>query len=169
MKLKISQLIQFANALELMSPGMNRQQKEALQIGEKPPATLRVKGNLNHPLLAWRVGRARLAIAGDVDHLQRRQNEQLVATRIAPPKVEGEPMPPEDQWPSDGRKFQEAMKTIMDEEVDIGDVKPLTWDILKKAGIVGGTPAMENEIEFDGSLVAALGDFLAGEPPDDLG
>ena len=77
-------------------------------------------------------------------------------------------MPPEERWPSDMRKFEAAMAPIMAEEIDIGDIKPLTWDILKKAGIVGGEPAKGDEIEFDGSFVAALGEFLDGEPPEDL-
>jgi hypothetical protein len=166
MKLTNARLAWFANALELLSPSMGLTQQTMQAQGEPAVKTPRVKGNLNHPILAYRIGRARIAITPLVETLQQSEMIQLNATRVAPPKVEGQPLPPEDQWPSDAKKYQEAMRPIMEEEIDLGDLKPITWEILQKAGIVGGKPAGENEIEFDGSFVAALGDFLTGEPPD---
>lgn len=172
MKLTNAELMSFANALELLSPSMGRTQQMAMGMAS-PDApqfkTPRVKGNLNYPLLIYRVGRARIAIKGAVEAFTTAQASAFASHRIPPEKQPGEPMPPEDQWPSDGRAVAEALKPILAEEIDVGELKPLTWDILKKAGIVGGTPAGENEIEFDGSFVAALGDFLAGEPPEDAG
>lgn len=163
MKLTNANLHAFANALGLLSPAMFNAQSQA----EKSAIAPRVKGNLSYPILAYRVGRAKVAIGPAIVALQEAQAMQLAATRVRPPH-EGAEVPPEDQWPSDAKRFQEAMKSILAEEIDLGDLKPLTWEILQKAGIVGGTPAAENEIEFDGSFVAALGDFLAGEPPDDV-
>ena len=135
--------------------------------GQTVPRLPPVRGNLSYPILAYRVGRAKIVVVPLIRALQEAEQTQLAATRIAPEKKEGEPMPAEETWPSDGRKFAEAMKPILAEEIDLGEIKSLTWDILKKAGVIGGTPAGENEIEFDGSFVAALGDFLAGEPPDE--
>lgn len=166
MKLTNLQLTSFANAIELLSPSMGQSQRKL--IVAESPKTPRVKGNLNYPILAYRVGRARIAIEPHVRALQEFQQTQLAATRVAPPKMDGQPLPPEEQWPSDVRKFEAAMASIKMEEIDLGELKPLTWDILTKAGIVGGTPAEESEIEFDGSFVAALGEFLAGEPPENL-
>jgi hypothetical protein len=171
MKLTNLQLAPFSNALEMLSPAMGDQARVVMSMeAEKPVKVLRVRGNLAYPMLSYIIGKARAAVTPHVASIQREQQIQLAAARVRPEMPENEPPIPEDKWPSDGRKFAKAMEEIYNQEVNLGELRPLTWDLLKKAGIIGGTPTLkENEVEFDGSFVSALGEFLVGEPPDDIG
>ena len=164
MKITNTQLAPFSNALSVLSPAMERTQQAFADAKQKTP---RVKGNLSYPVLAYRIGLATIAIAPAVRALENAQRQQLALYRIRPDANPDGTFPPERMWPSDGNKFADAMQPILDEEIDLGTLKPITWDILKKAGVIGGAPAKEDEIEFDGSIVAGLGAFLEGEPPDD--
>jgi hypothetical protein len=171
MKLTNERLISLANALEMLSPAMGNAEAGAIELlipDQKRPKPPRVKGNLSYPILAYRIGRAKIAIAPALAAFQEAQRQQMIAHRIRPETTPEAKIPPEEMWPSDGRKVAEAMQSILAEDVDLGELKPLTWDILRKAGIVGSSPAKGDEIEFDGSFVAALGDFLDGEPPEDV-
>lgn len=164
MKITNAQLESFANVLEMLSPALG----DNSRMMTEQRTIRRLKGNLAFPALASRVGRARVAVEPHVRALQRYTQIQLDATKIRPPLADDADVPPREQWPSDGRAFSAAMSEFEKEEIELGELKPLTWEILVKAGVVGGKPAGENECECDGSIVAALGDFLVGEPPDDV-
>lgn len=54
---------------------------------------------------------------------------------------------------TDRLAYKEAKKPIMKEKVIIPEIKPITYDLLKRA-----------DYPLDGELVAILGSFITGEP-----
>lgn len=118
--------------------------------------------NVDHPIVANRVGLAYRQIR---DHLEALEDAQAVlleshAERFAdgsPVKVLDDHGKPSGFKIKDVPAYRQALRELMAARHTLPDMKGITWGMLRKGGF-----------NADGALKAALGDFLQGEPDEDM-
>lgn len=121
-----------------------------LQEGMPPLVT----GNVGYLPLSWRIATAQELLKPLLDGFSK-VRAPLVEQAKVPEKAGDIPLPA-GHFRLDATKLDELLRPIMDEEVDVPELKPLTWAMLAKAGV-----------SVDPTLVIMLGDFLTGEPPEE--
>lgn len=119
--------------------------------GQKSPEAPLVKGNLGYLPLSFRVMMAQKGLQPLMEAYNESRKPLLEECKL--PLEEGETLK-HGEMKVDFAKLTELSKPILDEEVNMPDLKPLTWQLFEKA-----------QLSVDPVILFMLGDFLEGEPP----
>lgn len=137
----MERVVAISTALNYFSHSQNR--------GKDGPPPL-VSGNVTSPLLAFHVATTQELLKPFIEAYSTARKPLIEECKL--PASEGEIIPAGESK-IDWAKLTEKMKPVLEEEVEIPDLKPLTWAMLEKA-----------KVEVDPLVIVMLGDFLQGAP-----
>lgn len=137
-KVKMLRVVQISNALSFFT---NAGGENTLDL---------VTGDIGYLALSFRIATTQELLKPFLIAYNKTREPLVEQSKI--PLKEGET----GQQKIDVKKLEELLAPLLEEEVEIPDLKPITWTLLQKA-----------KIKVDPALVMMLGDFLTGEPAEE--
>lgn len=134
---KMRRVVEISGALQFFS-------------GNNPGSPKLVTGNTGYLPLSFRVATAQKLLQPLMEAFSEARKPLLDQCKL--PLEEGEVLK-QGEMKVDFAKLTDLSKPILDEEIEMPALRPLSWQLFEKA-----------EVSVDPALIIMLGDFLEGEP-----